>query len=173
MRGLEIQNALNTLIDKRKPLGNVTGKVRDVNTNDYTCTVDPNDGGAAFNNVRIRSLIDSSKKGFLFVPKEGSNVIIAPINNNDNSMYVVVYEEFSEVALVCENIKLNGDQFGGLIKIDELLNELNNFIQRFNNHTHNVPGIQAGSGTASAMPVTSPYNAIQKTQIENEKVKHG
>ena len=57
------------------------------------------------------------KKGFVLEPKDGSIVIITPIS--DTLAFVAMVSEV-------EQIYLNGDNEGGLIKITDITTELNN-----------------------------------------------
>ena len=59
-------------------------------------------------------------------------------------------------------VELNGSQFGGLIKIEELTTKLNELITAYNAHTH------VGAGAISA---THPD--FVQTDYENTGVKHG
>lgn len=168
----ELESTLKRMIDKRIPVSAKAGKVTKVNA-DYTCSVEPADGGATYHNVRLRAIVDNNQVGILPKPKVGSWVLFALINNNENDAYVMLYEELDEVLIKCDNIKLNGDQYNGLVKVDDLVQVLNNIINRFNNHNHTVPGVQPGSGTATAKPTVSPLTTVQRSTLENNTVKHG
>jgi len=65
--------------------------------------------------------------------------------------------------------ELNGSDYEGIIKIEDLTGKLNDLITEFDTHTHS--GVQTGGGV-SGVPVT-PATAFNKSDYENESVKHG
>jgi hypothetical protein len=84
---------------------------------------------------------------------------------------------YISMADVLDSIQLNGSNFDGLVKIQDLTTKLNNienllnqFIGIYNAHTHAV------SGTATLVPNTLETQTLTPTQqadIENTTVKHG
>lgn len=81
-----------------------------------------------------------------------------------------------------EGVVINGGDFGGLIKIQQLTDKINDLIDAFNSHTHEIPSgsvAVTGSATAQANPapvsvpaIMSPHTKVQVSDYENEKVKH-
>lgn len=81
-----------------------------------------------------------------------------------------------------DGVIINGGGLGGMVKIQELTQKLNDFITAFNNHTHELPtGAVAvtGSATAQANPapvmvpaISSPHSSVSVSDYEDEKVKH-
>lgn len=76
-------------------------------------------------------------------------------------------------------IEFNGGSLNGLIKIDDLTRRLNDLVNTFNAHTHNVPAgsflISATSGVSNPapIPVQTPSNnasAFNKSDYENLKI---
>jgi hypothetical protein len=118
-------------------------------------------------------LIADNKTGLFMVPKKGSIVIVSFISNE--AAYVSM---FSEV----DKILLNGDANGGLIKIQDLLTEVNNRNTTFKTAiTAALTSIDAsiaalGGASASAAAfatATAAITNILKATIENTTVKHG
>jgi hypothetical protein len=72
-----------------------------------------------------------------------------------------------------------GGEFGGLVKVVELTQKLNNLenkvneiITTFGTHTHTV--IMLGAPTATtATPIVGNLTVSQRADIENTKNKHG
>jgi hypothetical protein len=120
--------------------------------------------------LNIRLMADN-KTGFLIVPKVGSVVIVSFMSNETG--YISM---FSEV----DSILLNGDENGGLIKIQELVDKLNNLEEAFNQHlllynAHTHGGVTSGS-QATAVPAaldTQTLTPTTKVELENTTVKHG
>lgn len=81
-----------------------------------------------------------------------------------------------------EGVVINGGGLGGMVKIEQLTQKLNDFIAAFNSHTHEIPtGAVAvtGSATAQANPapvavpaITSQHPSVAVSDYEDEKVKH-
>lgn len=85
-----------------------------------------------------------------------------------------------------EVIELNGNNLGGLVmvegaldKINQLENKVNDLISKFNSHTHLyvAPSIPIPGPPIPTAPVVVPEVPIApttvKSDLENEKVKHG
>lgn len=144
--------------------------VSNINTTDYTCDCSPINGDADFKAVKYNA---NGLKGFVLEPKEDSIVIITVTSETTAFVSMV-----SEV----EQIYLNGDNEGGLIKITDITTELNNRYTVLKNifsaiATAADAGITSAGGVAG---VVTAYNAISatltdlnKTAYENNKVKHG
>lgn len=81
-----------------------------------------------------------------------------------------------------EGVVINGGGLGGMVKIEQLTQKLNEFISAFNSHTHEIPtGVVAvaGSATAQSNPapvmvpaITSQHPSVAVSDYEDEKVKH-
>lgn len=113
--------------------------------------------------------------------KNVENVVETSISN-------MVYSEdegfSSSIIIYPQSITINGDDFGGLIKIQELTDKLNkltddfnSFIQKYNAHIHTTtatigPGPAVGviAPTTSQGTTTSSFN---KDDYENTNVSHG
>jgi hypothetical protein len=144
--------------------------VSDIDTTKYTCKCSPIDGSADFLGVKYNA---NAKKGFVLEPKDGSIVIITV--TSETTAFVSMVSEVNQ-------IYLNGDGDGGLIKITDITNELNNRYTVLKNIFSAIAaaadtGISSAGGTPG---VVTAYNAISatltnlnKTAYENNKVKHG
>jgi len=141
------------------------GEVTEVNG--VICSVQPIDETQAeFTNIRI--VAEESDAGFYPIPKVGSQVIICIIGGN--SGYIAMFGEL-------EIIALRGDQYGGLVKIDDLVTKLNNLenkvngiINTYNLHTHTETGATTSPTTSL---VVGTLTNTTKSDLENENVKHG
>lgn len=162
----DIKKAIQTLAGE-VDINTVICKVSNIDTTKNTCTCTPIDGTAEILGVRLMA---ESSKGFLIIPKDGTNVIVNMINSFTG--YVAM---FSEV----DKIYLNGDTYSGLVKIDDLITKLNNLenkvntiISTFNTHTH----IASSLGSPTTMPpslVVGTLTPTIKNDLENKKVVHG
>lgn len=77
-------------------------------------------------------------------------------------------------------INFNGGGLDGLVKINEITQKLNDFVNVFNSHTHNVPPssflVSATGGVPNPTPVgilkpNETAQAFKKGDYENEKIK--
>jgi hypothetical protein len=166
LAGLDLSDELHLAV------GTVTG----VDLSNMACSVELFGAKtlAIRNDVRIMAAVDD---GFLPVPAIGSQVIVAW--STRNQPYVAMFSQLQDVYLSADNlVTLQGDDFGGLVKVGELVtrlnaieNLLNNFISLYNGHTHTDPA-SGSTGTPSA-PEPNTATLTQVTDIENPKVVHG
>lgn len=170
------------------PIQVVPCEVLSVDTDNFTCDLDPIGDGAKMLGVRLKSAVNDNGFGHVVFPKVGTTVLASLINNRPESAYVLTVDEPESVLVKtgsggCVELKndgkvyLNGDSLGGLIKIDELVSRMNsvesafNELQNvFNAHVHPTPsGPSSVTGTLS----TSSAGNTTKQQLENPKVNHG
>ena len=78
----------------------------------------------------------------------------------------------SNITVNAEKITINGGKNNGLIKIAELTSKINEFISKFNEHTHLVPGVMAGNASATASAISPSASSLNKDDYEDTKVKH-
>lgn len=131
--------------------------------------------GVEYLNVRLRSAVGTPNEGVLVVPAVGSSVLVARLGDGD-SLCVMMNSAIDAIVV-------NGGEFGGLIKINELtakLNELkdtvNSLVQAFNSHTHQVAttgSAAAQSGTAAAVTSQAQQaDDFNADDYENPIIKH-
>lgn len=135
-----------------------------------TCVCTPiNDTDPDFIGVRLQAAKETD--GILLIPVVGSVVMVQPINHVTG--YVSM---FSKV----ESIRLGDGTLGGLIKIADLVNKLNNLenkvnslITAYNTHTHT--GVTTGAGTSAVgtAPVSGTLTPTVRADIENDTITHG
>lgn len=175
------KEAIERMIADKVPVQVITGKVKSVDESKMICDVDVTTGPDMIE-VRMRAVIDGTVKGILVVPKIGSYVLVGLINNKKQSAFVCGYSEVDKVRVLCDQIELAGDQFGGLIKIETLKTELNKNNQLLQailgviNSPTPIP--EPGNGSPSALQTALKGAVTGKlvgdfSQIENTKVKHG
>lgn len=121
-----------------------------------------------------------------------SGVVVKP--TVDKMVFVVFVSKTTGIVVMAEqseDIELMGNEFGGLPKIEALVEKINNIedllndlASKYNSHTHPIPTLvtACGSGAGTTTPsntsttATTESTVITPTQvsdIENEKVKHG
>jgi len=137
--------------------------------NGMLCNV--TDDGYEYYDVRLRASDNGNSNKTMAVPTVGSWVVVSRIKNSDE-LFVSMISEVDEIFL-------RGGDFGGLVKIEELVNRLNAIEKAFNNllneyklHVHTDPV----SGTTTSMTPPSTQGLISETQrsdLENKNVNHG
>jgi len=166
MSSKTIQDSVRKLANINR-VSNLLCKVKSVNINKKTCYCEPLDDAADLVSVRLMA---QNEKGFLLVPKVDSAVIVSFLENK--SPYISMVSEVSE-------IQLNGDNYDGLVKINDLVdklndieNTLNTHIALYNAHVHSG-GTMMGSTGAPAALDTNTLTPTVKADLENITVKQG
>jgi hypothetical protein len=165
----EIVKGLVELAERNNPTVSVKCTVAEaVNMTDLTVRCTPIDGTADILNVE---LIAEVTPGILVIPTVGSIVTVTFIN--ESTAYV---SQFGGI----DSMELNGDSFGGLVKVVQLTTKLNNLenkvntlITTFNAHVHG--GVTAGAAV-TLVPgalVVGTLTPTVRTDIENILVEHG
>lgn len=148
----------------------ILATVKDVDTNECTCTLVDEDG-QDFPEVRLRP-ITGVNKSILMIPSIGSYVLAVRIEGDDDFM-IVACDQIDSIEVLSgqtkieigDDIKINGGALGGLVKIQELTDKINALIQIFNTHTHPVPN-GVSSVTATKM------QSLNVADYEDSKIKH-
>ena len=139
--------------------GNITilqGIVKSVQ--ELTCTVEV--GSLILTDVRLRASTSADNGELLIIPKVGSAVIMVSLSGDMTHLVIVAID-------CAESIIINGGKLGGLINIDALTSKLNELVQAFNTHTHNMP-----TPIGLTTPPTKPAVPLKKQDYEDTKIKH-
>lgn len=167
---------MNSLSEIRKSIigmasgngGLFTAKV--LSTDGETCCVEID--GLVVSGVQLRAVVNGEESGILITPKTGSYVTVADLSGNLTRIVVV---GFSEV----EEIKINGGQLGGLVKIEKLVDRLNyieNKIGDLMNVFNNWEPTSQDGGAALKAIVTPWFvgqmQLSQRSDLEDTKVIH-
>lgn len=163
----DLRDALRSLV---KPNNDGFAKVCTVDSVDLTtltCYCVPLNDDADIINVRLMANIDN---GFLLIPEVDSIVVVSFLS--DSSAYVSLVSKVSEV-------HLNGKNFDGLVKVNDLVEKLNNLenkvntiISTYNAHTH----VASSFGTPTTTPVaqvTGTLTPTIKQDLENITILQG
>jgi len=166
----KVKKLIEGLARKQVAIITVAATVTAVNLESLTCDADPLDGGAAYFDVRLRSVVDDSEGGLVVIPKVGSTVLISLINNSDQSAYVSGISE-------AEEIWMKGTDYGGMVKVGELNSDMEKvkaFMQAVQNAFSSWVTVPNDGGAALKV-LSSAFTSLLQPEInyENEKVKHG
>jgi hypothetical protein len=114
--------------------------------------------------------------GSYIIPRIGSTVYV--LMNPLLNPFIILYGETQSVILTSsKTITLNSDEYGGMIKIQELTdkintleNALNKLITLYNAHVHPVSGAATGPTTSLDTDVIENTTVAD---IENPDILHG
>ena len=139
--------------------------------------------------VRMKATDDGSEDKLLLTPTVGSKLIVGANGGDFRSLFIIKVDDPEKILYKHKditididgssgNIKINGGDLGGLIKIEELVsrfNTLEDYVKEFKTkydlHTHKV--ISIGSPTDPPLPlVMTDPEKTQRDPLEDTKVKH-
>lgn len=141
--------------------------------------------------VRLGSVIKDTDQRFYLFPAVGSQILIAPIEEDENRYHVVAISEVESLSLNIDKttlkvdlngIEINGSNFGGIVKAPELKTQLDKMTARIdgiiNAINNGIPAAGAsdgGSGLHASIKgsLASIVDNEGFGEIENETVKHG
>jgi hypothetical protein len=166
----DIREAIRDMADKNESVYSIPCLIikKSIDKTELICDCSPVNGDADLLGVRLMA---EKNTGFLIIPKDESLVLVTMINKHTG--YVAM---FSEV----EEIQLNGDNYDGLVKINDLVNKLNALENLVNNILTTLKATTiplAPSGTYPFAPLYTAFSNIapitSKNDLENQTVLHG
>ena len=176
---MTIKEAIHRIVAEKIKVQAQVGTITSVDESAMTC--DAMVGDLEVFDIRLKSVIDNKDEGVLIVPKMGSKVLVGLIDNKIESSFIVGYSDVDKLRIICQEIELGGDEFGGLVKsenvadqINSLKNEINSLKNILNSWVPPVGAPDSGAALKAALIAwASPLSLVVKTDLENEKVKHG
>lgn len=163
----DLRDALRSLV---KPNNDGFAKVCTVDSIDLVkliCYCIPINGDADIINVRLMANIDN---GFLLIPAVDSIVVVSFLS--DSSAYVSLVSKVSEV-------NLNGKNFDGLVKVQELTDKLNALENKLNDLITACSSQVVTLAPAGTFPLASFFTSVspliptQQLEIENITILQG
>jgi len=165
----------------------ITGKV--IAVDDETCDIDPADGGTTFHKVRLKPAVNGDDLGTIIYPKVGSECTFVVCNGDANSAQLWNAEKVDRILWKIEGgaqievkndgtLELNGDQYGGLVKQQELkdqLAKLNAFMQNVQQAFTSWVTVP-NDGGAALKANSSQFTSLTRpdfSNIDSDKTKHG
>lgn len=121
-------------------------------------------GNIVIPDVRIRASELDDAGEMLVTPKIGSAVILGSLSGDLSQLVVLRVDHI-------ESIIINGGKLGGLVNIEQLTNKINELVNTFNTHTHNVTVSHPG-GTFTTVTPGSSASSFNKDDYEDENIKH-
>lgn len=203
----DIANTIRLLSRNGRQTGNLICTVDSVDKKTRTVDCTPLDESAPLLGVNLQAN-QNGTVGIVAYPRVGSYVVVGLLaegsagivlltddiesveittteNKNcavidDDGVLIKVGEETS-AELTADGVVLNGGKLGGLIKVKDITDKINELINAFNNHTHTLPPSSvavSGSATAQANPasitvpaISEKHKEVRREDYENEKIK--
>ena len=128
------------------------------------CLCEVQIGSIAIPGVRLRSSELEDDGQMLVTPKIGSAVTVGSLSGDLSQLVVLQVDHI-------ETIVINGGKLGGLVNIGQLTARINELVDKFNSHTHDVTVSHPG-GTFTTLPTGSSASSFNKGDYEDEKIKH-
>lgn len=177
----ELSNALYNVIKK---LGRgsvvVDATIMTVDETAFTCEVEITNTGETpthFFDVPLRVLI-SAQASFVEIPKVGTKCLICFRDSNINRPQIIGIHEALKILVKCDNIVFNDGTLGGMVKLQEAVNEYNEIKQDLNTlksvFTSWVVNPGDGGAALKSAAATWAGQQLQLTQpadLENPKIK--
>ena len=169
----------------------ISGTAKNVDANNRLFDIKKDTGGADLVNVKMRCVGGAGTKGIWMQPKNGAKCVVLQLNISEYNNILLFCEEFEELIIESSNnvklkmtdtgeLWLNGDQYGSLIKIADLVSKLNtvesdlNTIKAVFSSWGPVPNDGgAALKTAASTWYGQTLTNTTEVMIENSKVKHG
>ena len=163
--------------------------VTSVDADQRTCSVEIEE--VEYEDVRLYSVADAELKGFVTLPKIGSQVLVSRIGNS-NEMFVSMFSvvdgviltigekmelkiKDNEVYLNSDKIVFNGGENHGMVKVKELTDKINKLEKQCNDILTTLQGITIVPNAGLAFkPIftMAPLVTTQQADIENDKITH-
>lgn len=139
------------------------------------CDCEPLDGTSVIQDVLLTANFDNEKAGLVLVPKIDSVVVVSFIkHDNDNA------QAFVSMVSEVDNVYINGNGYGGLVKVVDLVTHLNTSENKINALISAITAWTpvAGDGGAALKAALTSWLASSITpttqsDIESTKVRHG
>ena len=162
----------------------------DINENTCDGTTMLADGNVSIQGIHLST---QNNDGLILIPALGSTVLVLR-NTQNNEYYMICSEDLSDIYIHTSNnvnlsssntVVLQNTNHGGLVKITELVDKLNNIEKAYNNLLNNmrtafvpVSDLSSVMGVLNAIstlliPMNTLYPLSQITDLENPDVKHG
>lgn len=165
-----LKRQMEAVIPKAVVMCEVTG----VDEAKLSITARQLDTGIELYDIRLVPAMETQANSIVSIPKTGALILVGMISNMPSANYMIMCQE-------CEKVIINGGDFGGLIKIEELQKQMkkdSDILQALLDVIMGVTILEPGSSASSALQIALKTKMInlQKgdyASIENKNVIHG
>ncbi len=181
----EIREALRGMVREMMIDGALQATVKSVNKQAGTIVATGLKEDIDYFNVRLKAVVaDGNGRGILAYPVVGSQVSIVVLDGVDTMLFVSQLSDIESWRIQADNgvyleltaagkLLLNGEQFSGLVKVEEVVKKLNKLEEQLNSHQHfwGPPTAPVPTVLNLALnPLISPTLAVE---LANPNVTHG
>jgi hypothetical protein len=163
------RDAIRQMVADQVPVQTRWVKVKSVDKAENVCTCESVRNGLEYFDV----LLSLGDEDITIVPKVGSKALMGIIENIPTANWLLRVEQV-------DFIKLHGDKFGGLVKLEELVKDINNLKSDYNTLKNLMLGwtpVPADGGAAlKVLLATWLGTGVVLSNVgtlENTKVTHG
>ena len=151
---------LRNIINRRTPTNATLHWVEVMEVNEETCTMD------------VKGIADDLEYydvslgcgSVVLIPEKGSLCVIAVLEGVDTECLLISAEKVERIKVrTSTEIVFNEGQLGGLVKVQELTEVLNDIVMSYNSHTHPIVG-------NTSFPPSKFMNFISRDKLENKKI---
>lgn len=121
-------------------------------------------GNIIIPDVRLKASELDDDGLMLVTPKVGSAVTVGSLSGDLSQLVVLQVDHI-------ETIVINGGKLGGLINIAQLTSKINELVDTFNKHTHNVTVSHPG-GTFTTVKPGAAASSFKESDYEDATIKH-
>ena len=144
------------------------GKATNVDETKRTCDFTPIEADSKVTGVRLQGAL-SSTKGIVLVPKDNSAIVVSFFDRLTG--FVVLTDELEKIIIDTDLVVFNGGSDDGMVKINDLVTQLNNLENAFNAHTHITTATVSGGSPGVLAVTVAPVTPTIKSDMENAKIK--
>ena len=116
--------------------------------------------------AQLRATAIKQDGQILMTPAVASAVVIGSLSGDLTHLVVLAMDRCDKIEMKGE-VVLNGGQYGGMIRVDDLTTKLNDLVRAFNTHTHVVDIPKAITAT-----IPTPAKPFVRSDYEDTKIKH-
>jgi len=178
----DIKTAIRAMVKSMVKPDLMIGKVTSFDASTWTIAMELNIG-AKVEDVTIKSVLNGEDSGIFIEPVVGSYVLCGMTDGKLENLTALVYSEIKNIRFApTEKLILRNEDFGGILKVDAVLSNLNELKQAVETIKSAVAsGLTAvGVGSAANGPAgATAFNSatasvvINFENMENENIKHG
>lgn len=170
----EIGSEFSRLISSCIPISLVYGEVISVNSDENTFDISTTDD----NEIRDIPLtgVKNATTSILIKPSIGSVVVVGFVENDPSMSFPVLFTQIdsADITVGESTISVNSNKviFNGgdspLIYIEQLTEKLNEFIDKYNNHTHKIPMNSVITSAQGGILNTTPIELLKTENTAND-----
>ena len=151
---------LREIINRRTPTNATLHWVEVMEVNEETCTMD------------VKGIADDLEYydvslgcgSVVLIPEKGSLCVIAILEGVDTESLLISADKVERIKVnASTEIVFNEGKMGGLVKVEELTEVLNNIVMAYNFHTHSIIG-------NTSLPPAKMMDMIFREKLENKKI---